>query len=561
MSLIDTRSEQLFPVLTAAQIAVAQRFADGAPKRFQPGEVLVSVGEHHVPAFLVLEGQVMISRHDGAGRQSELVTHGPGQLTGEIAQLAGRPSLVDAHAGSAGCEVLSFDAVHLRALIIGAAELGEIIMRALILRRTAMIADGGVGSIIVGEPGKAAVVRLEGFLRRNGYPYSVLDVHADADGKALVERLRIDQADLPLILCPNGTVLKNPTEVAVGACLGITPDWDADKTFDVAVVGAGPAGLATAVYAASEGLSVVILDAQAYGGQAGASSRIENYLGFPTGISGHALAARAFIQALKFGAEIFIPVEAQALDCGGGDRKPGDLLAVKLAGDRVVRSRAVVIASGARYRRPGIANLDVLEGAGVSYWASPVEAKLCEGEEVALVGAGNSAGQAVVYLASKVKTLHLIVRGRSLEATMSLYLVQRIAALPNVVLHLRTEVTGVIGDAASGLQGLQLIGRDTGEARSCTTRHLFMFIGADPNTGWLAGCPVLLDAKGFVRTGEAIGDAPWPQFGRAPFPLETSVPGVFAIGDVRCGSTKRVAAGVGEGAQVVASLHQFLNPT
>jgi thioredoxin reductase (NADPH) len=540
MSLRDTRSGQIFPTLTAAQIAQARRFAEAPPRRFAPDEGLFSIGGH-APAYLILDGEVVIRRRDGRGQGGVITTHAAGQITGEIAQLAGQGSLVEARAGKAGCEALAFDATHLRALIIGSAELGEIIMRALILRRMALIADGGVGPVLVGERDQPASIRIEGFLARNAHPYSFLDVKSDSCGQVLVQRFGLELRDLPLVLCPDGHVLKNPSDIEVGACLGITTALDTGKRFDVAVVGAGPAGLATAVYGASEGLSVLVLDSRAFGGQAGASARIENYLGFPTGISGLALTARAFTQAQKFGAEVGIPVHVEGLDCGG------EAFGVRLNADRVVRARSVVIASGARYRRLDIANLADFEGAGVYYWASPVEAKLCEGEEVAVVGAGNSAGQAIVFLAPRVRTLHLIVRGASLEATMSLYLVQRIKALPNVVLHLRAEVDRLIGDAATGLQGLELRNRDTAAVETQAIRHLFLFIGAEPNSGWLAGCPIELDAKGFVLTGES-----------AAGPLETSTPGVFAIGDVRSGSTKRVAAAVGEGAQVVAALHRLL---
>jgi thioredoxin reductase (NADPH) len=552
MSLIDTRKGQIFPILTAAQIAQARRFAAAPPQRFAAGESLFSVGVQ-APGYLILDGEVVIRRRDMRGEGGVITTHGPGQFTGEIAQITGQGSLVEARAGNAGCEALAFDATHLRALIVGSAELGEIIMRALILRRTALIADGGVGPVVVGERDQSASVRIEGFLARNAHPYKFLDVKRDSCGQALIERFGLDVGDLPLVLCPDGHVLKNPSNIEVGACLGITTAFDTGKLFDVAVVGAGPAGLATAVYGASEGLSVLVLDSRAFGGQAGASARIENYLGFPTGISGLSLTARAFTQAQKFGAEIGIPVQVEGLKCNGEDR-PREF-SLRLS-DRAVRARSVVIASGARYRRLDIPNLADFEGAGVYYWASPVEAKLCEGDEVAVVGAGNSAGQAIVFLAPKVRTLHVIIRGASLEATMSLYLVQRIAALPNVVLHCRTEVDRLIGDAATGLQGLELRNRDTAAVETTAIRHLFLFIGADPNSGWLAGCPIKLDAKGFVLTGESVAGPPGA--GRAPAPLETSTPGVFAIGDVRSGSTKRVAAAVGEGAQVVASLHQLL---
>jgi thioredoxin reductase (NADPH) len=555
MSLIDTRREQLFPVLTAHQVDTARRFAAAPARRYEPGALLFGIGERHAPSFLVVAGSLDVVRRDGAGHEGVITSHGPGEISGEISQLGGRAALAEGRAGPEGCEALSFDAAHLRALIIGAADVGEIVMRAFILRRTALITEGGAGSVLVGRVGDPTLVRIEGFLARNGYPYSVLD---DAEGEATVERLGLHDGDLPLVLCPDGTVLKRPSDAEVGACLGITPELDPAKVYDVAVIGAGPAGLATAVYAASEGLSVLVLDARAFGGQAGASSRIENYLGFPTGISGMALTARAFTQAQKFGAEIAIPIRVSGIDCGGADRKPGDLFRLDLEAGGSTQARAVVVASGAHYRRPAIDNLHLFEGAGVSYWASPVEAKLCEGEEVALVGAGNSAGQAVVYLAPRVRKLHLVVRGDGLAASMSRYLIERIEALPNVEIHTRTEVTALSGDATSGLEGASFRNRDTGAVWTGPLRHLFLFIGADPNTRWLEGCTVAVDGKGFVRTGETATGSPWSTFGRSALPLETSVPGVFAIGDVRAGSTKRVAAAVGEGAQVVAAIHGIL---
>ncbi len=345
-------------------------------------------------------------------------------------------------------------------------------------------------------------------------------------------------------------MLRRPSNEEAGICLGITPELDPDKLYDVAVVGAGPAGLATAVYAASEGLSVLVLDQRAIGGQAGASARIENYLGFPTGISGQALAGRAFNQAQKFGAELAIPLEVAKLECGSA----GEPFRLVLADGGAVRARCVVIASGARYRRPEIPELARFEGAGVSYWASPVEATLCAGESIALVGAGNSAGQAVVYLAPKVQHLHLIVRGAGLEASMSRYLIDRIGALPNVTLHAGTEVVGLDGEPGSGLTAAVFRDRASGTTRRRALRHLFLFIGADPNIGWAQGC-LALDDKGFVVTGAPRPDGTaW----RPVLPLETSQPGVFAIGDVRAGSTKRVAAAVGEGAAVVAQIHSVL---
>jgi thioredoxin reductase (NADPH) len=550
MSLLETRRDQMFPTLTARDIAVARRFASGDSRRFAPGEIVFDVGQRDTPAWLLLQGSIEAVRRDGLGHETAIVTHGPGQITGEVTQLAGRASLAAGRAGPEGCTAVPFDAAHLRALVIGSADIGETIMRAFILRRVGLIETAGAGSVLVGHPGSADIVRLQGFLTRNGYPNSVLDADDDSASGAgeLIRRLGVQTDDLPVMICPNGTVLKCPTEAEAAICLGITPDLDPEKVYDVAVVGAGPAGLATAVYAASEGLSALVLDQRAIGGQAGASARIENYLGFPTGISGQALAGRAFTQAQKFGAELAIPLEVRSLNCGEAGRP----LRLELTTGNHVRARAVVIASGVHYRRPDIPNLPEFEGNGVSYWASPIEAKLCEGEEVALVGAGNSAGQAVVYLASKVRRLHLIVRGDGLEASMSRYLIERIAALPNVELHTRTEVVALEGDRARGLTAATFRNRDSGAERTCSLRHLFLFIGADAHTGWLDGC-VALDDKGFVMTGVAAAGET-----RAVLPLETSKPGVFAIGDVRAGSTKRVAAAVGEGAAVVAQIHARL---
>jgi thioredoxin reductase (NADPH) len=493
---------------------------------------------------------------DGLHHEAAITRLGVGQFSGEVNQLAGRGTLTAGRAGPHGCTVLPFDAAHVRALVIGAAEVGEIVMRAFILRRVGLLQAGNAGSILLGRPEAPDLVRLQGFLARNGYPCTVLDALADEEGRAVAERFGVRPEELPLMICPDGTVLKRPTNAEAGACLGITPDLDPQIVYDVAVVGAGPAGLATAVYAASEGLSVIVLDQRAYGGQAGASARIENYLGFPTGISGQALAGRAFTQAQKFGAEIAIPLEVARLDCSGGELPAGTPPRLELVDGRTVRARTVVIASGARYRRPDISNLSTFEGAGISYWASPVEAKLCEGEEVALIGGGNSAGQAVVYLAPRVKHLHLIVRGTGLEATMSRYLVDRIAALPNVDLHVGKEVVALEGDRAQGLTAAVLRQRPSGETHACPLRHLFLFIGADPNTGWLQNC-VATDQKGFVVTGNGFAHDVSP-ISRPGLLLETTRPGVFAIGDVRAGSTKRVAAAVGEGAAVVAQIHTVL---
>ena len=543
MTTLGTREHQMFPVLDAAHMETASRFASGPARSFAANEIVYAIGEHDAPAWLVLSGTIHVTRRDGLSHEAAITTHGAGQLTGEVNQLSGRPSMAAGRAGPDGCTALPFDAAHLRALMVGSADVGEIVMRALILRRVGLIEEGGAGTILIGVPGSAGITRLQSFLTRSGYPNLVLDSASDAEGRALVERIGVLPNELPLIVCPNGAILKDPSDSEVAACLGMTPDLDPDAIYDVAIVGAGPAGLAAAVYAASEGLSVIVLDERAMGGQAGASSRIENYLGFPTGISGQALAGRAFNQALKFGAEMAIPLPVTRLDC---ESEPGstDPLALESSDDRRIRSRTIVVASGARYRRPDIPDLAMFEGTGISYWASPIEAKFCEGEEVALVGGGNSAGQAVVFLAPRVKQLHLIVR-RDLSATMSRYLVDRIAALPNVTMHVGAEIAALEGDKTNGLTAAVFRTLADGTTNRCALRHMFLFIGADPNAGWLQSC-VETDDKGFVVTG---GSA---------LPLETSRAGVFAIGDVRAGSTKRVAAAVGEGAAVVAQIHLAL---
>jgi len=553
MSIIETRHHQMFPTLDAGQVETAKRFASGPIRHFEPGEIVFDIGQRNAPAWLVLKGSIDVTRRNALGTETPITTHHAGQFSGEVSQLAGREALARGLAGPEGCCALPFDASHVRALMIGSAEIGEIMMRAYILRRVGLIQDGNAGSVLVGRPGDSDLNRLENFLRRNGYPYTVLSAD-DEEGRTVMDRFGVLPEELPIMLCPNGTLLKRPTDAEAGICLGLTPDLDPAKIYDVAVVGAGPAGLATAVYAGSEGLSVIVLDQKSFGGQAGASARIENYLGFPTGISGMALAGRAFNQALKFGVEIAIPLEVSKLDCGDG--RNGDPFTLKLTDGGRVRAKTVVIASGARYRRPPIANLAMFEGAGISYWASPVEAKLCEGEEVALIGGGNSAGQATVFLAPKVKRLHLVVRGDGLEASMSRYLIDRIKALPNVELHTKTEIVALEGDQVTGLTGAVFRCKTTGETHTCPLRHIFLFIGADPNANWLEQC-VDVDGKGFVITGSKFADGNGA-IGRPPLPLETSKPHVFAVGDVRAGSTKRVAAAVGEGAAVVAQIHSAL---
>jgi thioredoxin reductase (NADPH) len=543
-SIIDTRRDQMFPVLEAFEIERVRRF--GKVGSYDDGAALAKVGEVGLGLTIILAGQVEIVRRDGLGHSTPIVTYGPGSFMGELAQLAGRPALIDAHA-QGPVEALIISPDQLRALLIAEAELGERIMRALILRRVGLLETGAGGPIIVGRPGNGDVLRLEGFLRRNGHPRQTLDPDTDAEAKALIERFHIDPGQLPIVLCPDGQLLRNPSERELARCIGLVRPIDPTRIYDVAIVGAGPAGLAAAVYAGSEGLSVLVLDCRAFGGQAGASARIENYLGFPTGITGMALMARAYNQAQKFGVEMAVPDEVAGLEAED-DLAPRRVV-VRLSNNERVSARSLVIASGARYRRLSISNLEAFEGASVHYWASPLEAKLCARQEVALVGAGNSAGQAAVYLANQAAKVWLLVRGDDLAASMSRYLVDRIRGLPNVEVLTRISVTGLEGHDGV-LEAIRWRRGASGEEVRRPIQHLFLFIGAEPNTDWLSGSGIALDAKGFVLTGADTTDKRRP--------LETSREGVFAIGDVRSGSIKRVAAAVGEGAQVVATLHAYL---
>src|SRR5437016_5461348 len=439
-SIIDTRRHQMFPVLEPAEIERVRRF--GKVRSYGVGEALAKVGEVGLGLTIILGGNVEITQHDQSGRRTAIVTHGPGAFMGELAQLAGRPALVDAHAKEP-VEALIIPPDQLRALLIAEAELGERIMRALILRRMGLLETGAGGPVIVGRAQNGDVLRLEGFLRRNGHPRQRLDPETDPEAKALIDRFHVDAGQLPIVLCPGGQLLRNPSEAELARCIGLVGPIDANRVYDVVIVGAGPAGLAAAVYAGSEGLSVLVLDCPAFGGQAGASARIENYLGFPTGITGMALMARAYNQAQKFGVEMAIPDEAVGLQAP--PEAADSEYVLRLFNNERVRSRSVVIASGARYRRLDVANLDEFEASSVHYWASPLEGKLCAEQEVALVGAGNSAGQATVYLASQAAKVWLIVRGRDLEASMSRYLVDRINGLSNVEVVTQAQVSGLEG--------------------------------------------------------------------------------------------------------------------
>jgi len=532
-----TRGDQMFLRFNDSEIERLARF--GELRRYKAGELLAKVGEAGPGLMLVLSGQVEVTRPD-SGQPLHIVTHERGNFMGELAQLSGRPYLVNEQALT-DVEAVAISPDRLRALLVAEADLGERLMRALILRRVGLM-EAGAGPIVIGHEGDADVLRLTNFLRRNGHPYRSLDPANDNSAEVLIERFKVEPEELPIVLCPSGKLLRNPSEDQLARCVGLVGPIDADKLYDLVVIGAGPAGLATSVYAGSEGLSVLTIDCRSFGGQAGASARIENYLGFPTGISGMALMGRAFSQAQKFGVEVAIPDEAVRLECGN------DPCHVLLATGERIQARSVVIATGARYRRLGVEHLEQYEGSAVHYWASPLEADLCADQEVALIGGGNSAGQATVYLSARAKRVTLIAR-RPLGETMSQYLIERIEAQPNIDVVIGCEVIALEG-RDEDLHAVTWRDRKTGDEQHREVRYLFSFIGAEPNTDWLAASGLKLDERGFVLTGEDLDDD--------RLPMETSRRGVFAVGDVRACSVKRVAASVGDGAQVVAAIHKYL---
>jgi thioredoxin reductase (NADPH) len=552
----------MFPVLSSTEIDRVRHFGD--VRRFRPGELLCRAGKPSPGMYVILSGRVAILGRDPLGRSvpvrefvqmiggtPEDVDVLPGEVLAELGQLSGNPSAIDAQAVEE-VEAIVVPSDQLRALLIAEAELGERILRALILRRVALIETGFGGPVLIGLLRSADVTRLSGFLGRNGVPFRVIDPDEDAEASSLVARYAPEPGDLPLVVMPDGAVLKNPTKEELARALGLIARTLRSEPYDVAIVGAGPAGLAAAVYGASEGLSILVLEALTFGGQAGASARIENYLGFPTGISGQALMGRAFTQAQKFGAEFSLSTKVKQLDTSeNSDSDP--VLILDLADGRRVRARAVVVATGARYRRPEVPNLAQFEGRGVSYWASPVEARLCRDEDVALLGGGNSAGQAAVFLSSHARQVRMLVRGPGLSSTMSRYLIDRIGASSNIAVLCETEVVQLFGTPDQGLQRIRWRNRRTGVEEEHAIPHLFLFTGADPVTNWLTGCGVHVDDKGFIRTGADVGLTD-----RVLLPMETGIEGIFAIGDVRCGSVKRVGAAIGEGAAVVAQLHSFL---
>jgi thioredoxin reductase (NADPH) len=544
----------LFPVLSSAQIA---RIASNAVIRpITRGEVLIEGGQTNVPFFVLKTGQIEVIRPSALDEILVAIV-GPAQFTGDISMILGRPAQMRLRVRESG-EVVQLTRDQMHALVQADAELSEVLMKTFIHRRVAVIAQGIGDVLLIGSAGSGATLRIKQFLTRNGHPFKYLDLDRDADVRQLLDRFHVEPAEIPVVICRGEVVLKNPSNQEIADCLGFNMGIDRTHRRDVVIVGAGPGGLAAAVYAASEGLDVLVIEANSPGGQAGTSSRIENYLGFPTGISGRELAGRAYAQAQKFGAEVMIANGAAELICEHNS------YGVRLDDSVTIPARTVVIATGARYHRPALANLAQFEGAGIYYNATFMEAQLCEGEEVIVVGGANSAGQAAVFLAQTAKRVHLLVRSSGLSAGMSRYLIRRIEETPAIQLKTRTEIVALEGDGH--LERVQW--RDTtGTVTSHDLRHVFLMTGAEANTSWLNG-RVALDAKGFIKTGwdlakEDLAAARWP-LDRSPQLLETSLPGVFAVGDVRCNSVKRVASTVGEGSISVSFVHralaEFANP-
>ncbi len=546
----SSMEEHLFPKLTDAQIE--RIAAHGHRRAIARGDVLIEVGDKVVHFFVVVDGEMEVLRPAG-GSETLIVTHRRGQFSGEGNMITGRRALSRIRVSEAG-EVIELDREQMLELIRTDAELSEILMRAFILRRSELIARGLGDVVVIGSAHCAGTLRVKEFLTRNGHPYAYVDLDRDAEAQELLDRFHVSAGDVPVLICRGDAVLRNPSNQRIAECLGFNPAIDPAKMHDVVIVGAGPAGLSAAVYGASEGLDVLVFEANVPGGQAGSSSRIENYLGFPTGISGLELTGRAYAQAQKFGAQIMIAKGAARLTCS---RHP---YAVEIDDGQRILARTLVIATGAEYRRPTFENATRFEGAGLYYGATPMEAQLCVGEEVIVVGGGNSAGQAAVFLAQSVKHVHLLVRADGLAESMSRYLILRIEDNPGITLHPHTEIAGFEGE--THLERVRWRGNQDDELETRDIRHVFMMTGAAPNTGWLDRC-IVLDEKGFIKTGpdlsrEDLAAAEWP-LTRPPYLLETSRPGVFAVGDVRGGNIKRVASAVGEGSIAIAFVHQVLH--
>ena len=536
---------EAFPPLTGAQIERIRPLT--TPRDLRDGERLWEAGDRNRPLYVIEQGEIVIL----SGADHVVTVHTPGAFTGDVDLLSGRPVVVHAHARGA-TRVLELPAARLRDLIQTDAELSEIFLRAFMMRRVILVAQGGGGNLLlIGSRHCAGTLALQEFLTRNSQPYGYLDVESDPAVQDTLDRLGVTEDDIPVVICRGTLVLRRPTIEQVAECLGLDGRLNELLVRDVVVIGAGPAGLSAAVYAASEGLDVLVIESRSPGGQAGSSSRIENYLGFPTGITGQSLASNAFVQAEKFGAEFAVARTALRLDCGRPYR-------VELGPGIAVQARAIVIASGVRYRKPDIPDLARFEGVGVYYGATQMEGNLCKGEDVIVVGGGNSAGQAAVFLSGLCRRVTVMVRGPGLKETMSRYLIRRIEDTPNITLRTGTRIVGLEGKATS-LE--QVTWRDAEGATTGDIRHVFLMTGADPNTSWLQSC-VAMDDKGYVKTGSdldagTLAERGWP-FARPPWLFETSRPGVFAIGDVRAGSVKRVAAAVGEGSVCIQLVHKSL---
>ncbi|MBV8867174.1 MAG: FAD-dependent oxidoreductase [Acidobacteriaceae bacterium] len=539
---------QLFPVLTSAQIDRIRPW--GHLRNVHQGEVLFEVNDVHFPFFVVLSGSIEIVQPSLHGEQV-ITTHSPGHFTGEMTMISGQRSLVRGRVTEPG-EVIELEVEALRSLIARDSELSEVLLRAFILRRLGLISLGYGNLILLGSRHSAQTLELREFLSRNGHPYTYVDLDADHTSQELLDRFEVKASEVPVVICSTGGVLRNPSIEKLVNCLGLNSHIDNTHVRDLIILGAGPAGLAAAVYAASEGLNAVVIENRAPGGQAGSSSKIENYLGFPTGISGQELASRATTQAQKFGAEMIIARNTIRLEC---ERSPYRV--VLDSGDTML-GRTIVIATGAHYNKPVLANVDKFEGNGIYYGATYIESQLCEGDEVVVVGGGNSAGQAAVFLSQTASKVHILVRSGELSSTMSRYLIQRLTENPKIELHLNTEIVSLEGNAS--LDHAVWQDKTTGEISTHAIHHVFIMTGASPCTEWLRGC-LALDEKGFILTGRDIetasGPARWPT-GRTPQMLETSLPGVFAVGDVRAGNVKRVASAVGEGAIAIHMVHRAL---
>ena len=544
------QNREMFPRLSEELLARVEKL--GVRRKVAAGEVIIEQGTALNGMSIVVSGILDVvnpSRPD----QPPVATHGPGQFTGEVNMLAGRNSLVRIFAREAS-ELIEIDLPTLRRIVQTDPELSDIFLRAFVMRRVALLATTPGDMVLIGSSHSADTLRIREFLSRNGHPFTYLDIDRDSDVQSVLDHFAVRADEIPVLICRGTRVLRNPTNAETAACLGLNADVDESAVVDVIVVGAGPSGLAAAVYAASEGLSVLVLETSAPGGQAGTSSKIENYLGFPMGVSGQELAGRAFLQAQKFGAKIAIARTATALKCSRPDH-----YGVELDSGTVVRGRSVILASGVTYRTIALPNRQKFEGAGIYYAATNLEAQVCGGEEIAIVGGGNSAGQAAVFLAGRSCHVNLLVRGPGLSETMSQYLIRRIEDTPSIKLMPFTEIESLEGDSC--LATVRWRNSKTGETVTKPIGHLFLMTGAVPNTAWLDGC-LALDEKRFVRTGpdiapEDLTDFNWP-LRRPPYLLETSRPRVFAVGDVRAGSVKRVASAVGEGSIAIQFVHRAL---